>query len=71
MKNACGAMLIFFGLAQACAVDAQQMVYVVRHGEKLDESKDTPPTRRACSRKSPPTAPTTRCWWWATAIPCR
>ena len=43
MKQAgwvCRVMLI--SMVLSCVADAQQVVYVVRHGEKLDESKDPP-----------------------------
>ena len=39
-------LLMFFAcllcFSASHTVDAQQMVYVVRHGEKLDDSKDPP-----------------------------
>lgn len=42
MKNACCAFLLVSCWLLSAAVDAQQMVYVVRHGEKLDDGKDPP-----------------------------
>ncbi len=43
MKRAGFVCLVFFlGIALVAAAYAQPVVYVVRHGEKLDDSKDPP-----------------------------